>query len=117
VAIVERLLPRHWDGRRLLRFLAGLALFAMSLTLPADVATPASSPASVSAEARATVSAASASSTENDQASKPAAVPVPAAVVLVGVEPAAGEAVAGEPVRMLDSECQHDAAPRAPPLA
>lgn len=36
MATVARLLPRHWDGSRLLRFLAGLALIALSFAaLPA----------------------------------------------------------------------------------
>jgi hypothetical protein len=35
VAVVARLLPRHWDGRRLLRFLAGLAMLALAVTAPA----------------------------------------------------------------------------------
>ncbi|BFU43618.1 hypothetical protein [Krasilnikovia sp. MM14-A1004] len=32
MAVVARLLPRHWDGRRLLRFLTGLALLALAFT-------------------------------------------------------------------------------------
>ncbi|MFI7544079.1 hypothetical protein [Actinoplanes sp. NPDC049599] len=35
MATVARLLPRHWDGRRLLQFLTGLALIALAFTLPA----------------------------------------------------------------------------------
>jgi hypothetical protein len=35
VAIVARLLPRHWDGRRLLQFLTGLALIALAFAVPA----------------------------------------------------------------------------------
>lgn len=35
MATVERLLPRHWDGRRLLQFLTGLALIALAFALPA----------------------------------------------------------------------------------
>ena len=43
MAFVERLLPRHWDGRRLLQFLTGLALLALAFAIPgAAVATPAS---------------------------------------------------------------------------
>ena len=29
------MLPRHWDGHRLLRFLAGLAMLALAFTAPA----------------------------------------------------------------------------------
>jgi len=35
VATVARLLPRHWDGRRLLQFLTGLALIALAFAIPA----------------------------------------------------------------------------------
>ena len=55
MAIVERLLPRHWDGRRLLQFLAGLALLAMSFTLRADVVATPAAPAPVSSSSRASV--------------------------------------------------------------
>ncbi|MGA5302368.1 hypothetical protein ACPCHT_20735 [Nucisporomicrobium flavum] len=40
MADVVRLLPRHWDGRRLLQFLAGLALIALAFATPALSATP-----------------------------------------------------------------------------
>lgn len=30
---VTRVLPRHWDGRRLLRFLTGLAMIALAFTV------------------------------------------------------------------------------------
>ncbi|NMO51274.1 hypothetical protein HH310_08745 [Actinoplanes sp. TBRC 11911] len=35
MAELARVLPRYWDGRRLLRFLAGLAMVALALTAPA----------------------------------------------------------------------------------
>jgi hypothetical protein len=34
VAAVVRVLPRHWDGRRLLRFLTGLAMLALAFAAP-----------------------------------------------------------------------------------
>jgi hypothetical protein len=37
VADVARLLPRHWDGQRLLRFLTGLALLALAFAAHAGV--------------------------------------------------------------------------------
>jgi hypothetical protein len=37
VADVVRLLPRHWDGQRLLRFLAGLALLALAFAAHAGL--------------------------------------------------------------------------------
>ncbi|GID92675.1 hypothetical protein ACFQFC_33420 [Amorphoplanes digitatis] len=42
---VARLLPRHWDGRRLLRFLTGLALIALAFAAPVLAASPAVEPA------------------------------------------------------------------------
>jgi hypothetical protein len=35
VSAVARLLPRYWDGRRLLQFLTGLALIALAFAVPA----------------------------------------------------------------------------------
>ena len=46
MAAVARVLPRLWDGRRLLRFLTGLAMLTLAFTAP-----PA--PASLEAEAEA----------------------------------------------------------------
>jgi hypothetical protein len=122
VAIVERLLPRHWDGRRLLQFLAGLALLAMSFALRADVvATPAAVPASAGAAASVTAAVrgealpTEALPTETDHAEQPA---VTAVAAMAGVAPAAASVVvAVEPARMLDRVSPHDAGPRAPPLA
>jgi hypothetical protein len=50
VATVARLLPRDWDGRRLLQFLTGLALIALAFALPvllSPAAPPADSPVTV----------------------------------------------------------------------
>ncbi len=44
MATVARLLPRFWDGRRLLQFLTGLALIALAFTIPA-LPDPADQPA------------------------------------------------------------------------
>lgn len=41
VTAVARLLPRDWDGGRLLRFLTGLAMLALAFTSPAAPVTPA----------------------------------------------------------------------------
>jgi hypothetical protein len=41
VAVVRRLLPRYWDGHRLLQFLTGLALLALTFGGSAVPATPA----------------------------------------------------------------------------
>jgi hypothetical protein len=59
VAVVARLLPRDWDGQRLLRFLTGLAMLALAFTFRVD-GLPAASPvtsSSVSAEAAQTEAA------------------------------------------------------------
>ena len=40
VADVARILPRHWDGQRLLRFLAGLALLALAFAAHAGLIAP-----------------------------------------------------------------------------
>jgi hypothetical protein len=50
VATVARLLPRYWDGRRLLQFLAGLALIALAFALPSVL-----SPSDVPAESPVTI--------------------------------------------------------------
>ena len=44
MATVARLLPRHWDGRRLLQFLTGLALIALAFAVP-TLQDPADQPA------------------------------------------------------------------------
>jgi hypothetical protein len=40
VTAVTRVLPRHWDGRRLLRFLTGLAMLALAFTVHATPPAP-----------------------------------------------------------------------------
>ena len=44
MATVARLLPRYWDGRRLLQFLTGLALIALAFAVP-TLQDPADQPA------------------------------------------------------------------------
>jgi hypothetical protein len=94
--------------------LAGLALLALSFTVRADVVAPVAAPLPVSVVARAEVSA-----TDTDQAEEPDTVQLdePGAAPAAQLFPATAQVVAVEPAKMLDSECQHDAAPRAPPLA
>jgi len=68
VAIVERLLPRYWDGRRLLRFLTGLALLALAFAVRADAVAAAPAPAPATSVVSTTVDAPPAASvTETDQ--------------------------------------------------
>jgi hypothetical protein len=47
MALLARLLPRDWDGRRLLQFLTGLALLALAFAAPAAPAAAAPAPAPV----------------------------------------------------------------------
>jgi hypothetical protein len=54
VAVARRLLPRHWDGHRLLRFLTGLALLALTFggaTVPAAPPPAAPAPVTTTVEA------------------------------------------------------------------
>ncbi|GAA0554046.1 hypothetical protein GCM10010172_40770 [Paractinoplanes ferrugineus] len=45
VTFVARVLPMHWDSRRLMRFFAGLAMLALAFTTPAPApATPVAVP-------------------------------------------------------------------------
>ena len=106
MAFVDRLLPRQWDGRRLLRFLAGLALLAASFLSPAPTATAAPAPAS-SVVGRAV----EAPATVIDQV--PAVVDEPVAAPVEG-RPAAVTVEAGT---FADSECQRAFGSRAPPRA
>lgn len=98
MAIVERLLPRYWDGRRLLRFLAGLALLALAFAVRVDAV--ATAPAPATSVVSTTVDAPPAASvTETDQSPVTVDVPLtgpvdtrvaPAAVVLEPATFAAG---------------------------
>jgi hypothetical protein len=55
VADLARLLPRHWDGQRLMRFLAGLAMLALGCLASAAPATPVASTVEPAAPAPVTV--------------------------------------------------------------
>jgi hypothetical protein len=78
VAVVARILPRHWDGRRLLQFLTGLALIALSFAVRVDgpVATPvtvAAAPAAPTATVQ--VVGNDAVDVDSDRSAEPNAVP------------------------------------------
>jgi hypothetical protein len=88
VAVVARILPRHWDGHRLLQFLTGLALIALSFAVRVDG--PTATPATVSAAPAAAVVGAvhtEPAEVDSDQAVRrptatgPADVTLPAAAV------------------------------------
>jgi hypothetical protein len=76
VAAVVRVLPRDWDGRRLLRFLAGLAMLALAFTAPAAPLPPAEPPAEPPAAVAASETPAESSVTLSEPAPAPQAVRV-----------------------------------------
>jgi len=79
VTAVTRVLPRFWDGRRLLRFLTGLAMLTLAFTVhvtPPAPALPASPAAAVATSPAAPAQA----------ATQPAAQPAPALPALPPVE-------------------------------
>jgi hypothetical protein len=49
---VAHVLPRHWDGRRLLRFFTGLAMLALAFTVPAAVEAAPPVPSVITASAQ-----------------------------------------------------------------
>jgi hypothetical protein len=51
VAVVAHVLPRHWDGRRLLRFFTGLAMLALAFTGPAAFTAAPPAPVVITASA------------------------------------------------------------------
>ena len=144
MAIVERLLPRYWDGRRLLRFLAGLALLALAFAVPA-VAVTDPAPATVSiaqvttVDAAATVSIAqvttvdAAATVSIAQVTTVDAAAVAAVVPVAQVDRATTTALSPvtaprsvvfvpiaapiEPTTFAEGECQHAWGSRGPPLA
>ena len=99
---VARLLPRHWDGRRLLQFLTGLALIALAFALPA-LLSPSGVPADTPATVITTVDTplppglSVAVAPDLAQASAPAAGHGPAGLALSSDSPATDHA-AGSPV-------------------
>jgi hypothetical protein len=70
VALLTRLLPRDWDGRRLLQFLTGLALLALAFAAPIApaaapvAAAPVTAPVAVSRAVEAPAAAEQVSSAE-----------------------------------------------------
>jgi len=106
----DRVLPRNWDGRRLLRFLTGLALLALAFTFRVDAVTPAAPPSAVVSSAGVSRTAAS------PAAASAAPAPPPAAPSVTDLGRSAGvltvpvvAAPDGLPARAYGS--------RAPPLA
>jgi hypothetical protein len=89
VADVARLLPRHWDGQRLLRFLTGLGLLALAFAAHAGLITsPTDAPA---APAAAAVAAPAIAVEPAPMTATVAAAPVPAVAVVPVDRPAAAE--------------------------
>jgi hypothetical protein len=76
---VVRVLPRYWDGRRLLRFLTGLAMLTLAFTTHLHpAAEPVVPPAAV---AQAAPPASPAVTAEPAPAARPALPPVTAAII------------------------------------
>ena len=75
MAALLRLLPRHWDGKRLLQFLTGLALLALTLGGPVASAAPTSS-TSASTPTTTATTATVASAADAAASTDPAAVAV-----------------------------------------
>ena len=90
---MTHVLPRHWDGRRLLRFFTGLAMLALAFTAPAvfDAAPPvpavitASAQSGVVLETAAEIPAAISATAERPMPAAPVSVPllIAAAAILV----------------------------------
>ena len=80
VAVVAHVLPRHWDGRRLLRLFTGLAMLALAFTGPA--AFPVAPPAPVVVTASAPGGVVLASAAAIPAAIEPPVPAVPAPVTL-----------------------------------
>ena len=94
-----RVLPRHWDGRRLLRFLAGLAMLALAFTAHPPAPEPVTPVAAVVAPAppapvRAAPAAAEPGSAADMTASlPPMPAPAPVAIIAGGLVLLAGVAL------------------------
>jgi hypothetical protein len=87
VTAVARVLPRSWDGPRLLRFLTGLAMLALAFTAPASTLPPAPAPTAATAPALAAPA----------PAAPAARAAVPATATAATFDPA--PIVAGEPLQ------------------
>jgi hypothetical protein len=122
VADVARLLPRHWDGQRLLRFLFGLAMLALAFAAHAGLTgTALSTPSAPDTTVTTTVDVPAvdpAPATADVQA--PADVPAPALAAVTGVPAPALAAVADVPGSaevVLASSTPASHGSRAPPVA
>jgi hypothetical protein len=91
VAELARLLPRHWDGQRLLRFLTGLALLALAFAAPIFAAPVSAAAAPVSAAVAPVPAAVPAS------AALPVAAPASGSAASSTATPAGQEVVAATP--------------------
>jgi hypothetical protein len=93
VADVARLLPRHWDGQRLLRFLLGLAMLALAFAAHAGLTDTAPSTPSAPDTAVTTTVDVPAPATADLPA--PADLPVPDLAVFADVPASADAVLAG----------------------
>jgi hypothetical protein len=111
VTAVTRVLPRQWDGLRLLRFLTGLAMLALAFTVHATPPAPAPPAAAIASASPAASAPAAASTTPASVVAEPVAAP-PA-------RPVATPAVISTAFRLLvvGAFAFSVRAERAPPLA
>jgi hypothetical protein len=117
VAAVARILPRFWDGRRLLQFLTGLALIAVAFAIPALAGPPATAPPPATVTTVDAPAAGEATQTGETGAETGAEDPVASIVDRIWVtdsEPA-GSPVAGAGVVVLDGISRPAYSERGPP--
>ena len=72
VGILARLDPRHWGGRRVLQFLTGLALAALSLVAVADMPVASAGPAQAAAASPVEITPAGPATTSAERVDAPA---------------------------------------------
>lgn len=108
---MTRVLPRYWDGHRLLRFLAGLAMLALAFTAPAfaGTSTPVPVPESVAVREVSPEPVTQSESVPAPSAVRVVAAPRPAEILAVRLAGAAVAVLSGRAVRAPGE--------RAPPAA
>ncbi|XVU23444.1 hypothetical protein ACQPZJ_40305 [Actinoplanes sp. CA-054009] len=99
MAAVTRVLPRHWDGRRLLRFLTGLAMLALAFTMPATPSVAPAAPVAVVSSVRAEAATETPAATLADEPGPVPPAPVPALIAATVIVLLTGVALRVRPVR------------------
>ncbi|MFF5079048.1 hypothetical protein ACFY36_18490 [Actinoplanes sp. NPDC000266] len=99
MAAVTRVLPRHWDGRRLLRFLTGLAMLALAFTVPATPPVAPAAPVAFVSSVRAEAATRAPTATLVADPAPAPPVTVPALIAATVIVLLAGVALRVRPVR------------------